>query len=49
MGIALICVLVVFVLFAVWNKVHRRSFVLVARQGRSGQLESRVTGGACGP
>jgi len=26
MGIALICVVVVFVLFSVWNKVRRRSF-----------------------
>jgi hypothetical protein len=25
MGIALICVIVLFVLFALWNKVHRRS------------------------
>jgi hypothetical protein len=25
MDIALICIVIVFVLFAIWNKVHRRS------------------------
>ena len=37
MSIALVCVVVVFVLFAVWSKVHRRSlFWWRGKGGRDG-------------